>query len=443
MTEHRKRLRDVCLGLRDNAEATARAIGKLAELPLSEVRSAGLLREALREHGFAIDREFPQLPTAFVASAGSGGPVIGLLAEYDALPDCGPGGRGSGHGCGHNLLGAASAYAAIATAQVLREAGLPGTVRLYGCPAEETLVGKVYMARDGAFDDLDACLAWHPGGSNKADVGGGTAMDSLTYEFFGKTAHAASNPHEARSALDAIEIMNVAVNFLREHVPANVRMHYVIMDGGKAPNVVPAYARSWYFIRGADRDQVSQVSARVDKCAKAAALATETRMKRTVLTACYNRLANDAIAGALDRNLRHVGAPDFDQADAEAARALGASGEFDGEISEIGKTQGAGSSDEANVSWIAPLAVLIVTCFSQGTPGHHYLSHYEALAPAAMKGLAVATQTLALTALDLVVDAGLLQAAKDEFLKKTEGRPYDPVVPARQRPPVQDRIPTR
>jgi len=365
------------------------------------------------------------------------------LAEYDALPDCGPGGRGSGHGCGHNLLGAASAYAAIATAQVLREAGLPGTVRLYGCPAEETLVGKVYMARDGAFDDLDACLAWHPGGSNKADVGGGTAMDSLTYEFFGKTAHAASNPHEARSALDAIEIMNVAVNFLREHVPANVRMHYVIMDGGKAPNVVPAYARSWYFIRGADRDQVSQVSARVDKCAKAAALATETRMKRTVLTACYNRLANDAIAGALDRNLRHVGAPDFDQADAEAARALGASGEFDGEISEIGKTQGAGSSDEANVSWIAPLAVLIVTCFSQGTPGHHYLSHYEALAPAAMKGLAVATQTLALTALDLVVDAGLLQAAKDEFLKKTEGRPYDPVVPARQRPPVQDRIPTR
>jgi len=166
-------------------------------------------------------------------------------------------------------------------------------------------------------------------------------------------------------------------------------------------------------------------------------------MKRTVLTACYNRLANDAIAGALDRNLRHVGAPDFDQADAEAARALGASGEFDGEISEIGKTQGAGSSDEANVSWIAPLAVLIVTCFSQGTPGHHYLSHYEALAPAAMKGLAVATQTLALTALDLVVDAGLLQAAKDEFLKKTEGRPYDPVVPARQRPPVQDRIPTR
>lgn len=441
MTEHRKRLRDVCRGLRESAETTARAIGKLAELPLSESRSARLLREALQDRGFGIDREFPQLPTAFVASFGAGGPVIGLLAEYDALPDCGPAGKGSGHGCGHNLLGSASTYAAIATAQMLRETGLPGTVRLYACPAEETLVGKVYMARDGAFDDLDACLAWHPGANSRADVGGGTAMDSLTYEFFGKTAHAASNPHEARSALDAVEIMNVAVNFLREHVPGNVRMHYAIMDGGKAPNVVPAYARSWYFIRGADREQVSQVGARVDRCAKAAALATETRMKRTVLTACYNRLANDAIAGALDRNLRQVGAPAFDQADAEAARTLGTSGEFDRQISEIGRTQGAGSSDEGNVSWITPLAVLIVACFSQGTPGHHYLSHYESLAPAAMKGLAVATETLALTAWDLLVDAKLLQAAKDEFAEKSGGRPYDPVVPQKQRPPVQDRIP--
>ena len=443
MQPNKKRLAKICRDRQDQAEAAARAIGRLRELPLLETQSAALLREALTAGGFSIERGFPQMPTAFVASYGSGGPVIGLLAEYDALPDCGPGGKGPGHGCGHNLLGTAGTYAAIAVAQLLAEAGLPGTIKLFGTPAEETLVGKVYMARDGAFDGLDACLAWHPGAASRVDVGGGTAMDSLTYEFFGRTAHAAGNPHEGRSALDAVEIMNVAVNFLREHVPSNVRMHYAIMDGGKAPNVVPPYARSWYFIRGRDREQVAAVSERVDKCARAAALATETKMKRTILAACYNRLGNDAIAGVLDANLRLVGAPQFDDSDREAAKALGASGDLDDKIGDIKTEQGSGSSDEGNVSWITPLGVLNVACSSRGTPGHHYLVHEESLAPAAMKGLRVAVQTLAFSAWDLLTDPAVLKEAKEEFARKTEGRPYDPVIPARQRPPLQDRIPPR
>lgn len=427
--------------LRKESEEVALSIGNNPELPMREERSAALLQERLVAHGFRITQQFPLIPNAFVAEYGSGGPVIGLLAEYDALPDCGPGGKGPGHGCGHNLLGAASTYAAVALARVMEAQQIPGTVRLFGCPAEETLVGKPYMARDGAFEGLDACLAWHPGVHNEASSGSGTAMDSLAYEFFGRTAHAAGNPHDGRSALDAIEIMNVAVNFLREHVPPSVRLHYAIMDGGKAPNVVPSYARSWYYVRGTDRPQVADVSRRVHDCARGAALATGTRMKRTLLSVCYDRLANDAITGALDANLKLVGGPKLTKQDRAFAEGLGITGEFDSKVREISTSRGAGSSDEANVSWIAPLSVLHTACWAQGTPGHNYLVHLQSVAPAAMKGLAVAVQVLGLTAYDLLTDAKLLKEAREEFARRTKDSVYDPVLPLRQRAPIQDQIP--
>ena len=441
MTDNKQALLAVCTDLQEPSERAALEIGRLAELPLQEYESAALLKDALIREGFTIEREFPRIPNAFVACSGSGGPVIGLLAEYDALPDCGVGGKGPGHGCGHNLLGSGAVYAAVAAARHLAALGLPGTVKLFGCPAEETLVGKVYMARDGALDDLDACLAWHPGGGTNANNGSGAAMDSLTYEFFGRTAHAAGDPQNGRSALDAVEIMNVAVNFLREHVPSNVRIHYAIMDGGKAPNVVPAYARSWYYIRGEERDQVADVSARVDRCARGAALATETTMKRRILTAVYNRLPNDALARALDANLREIGAPEFSPEDQRLAKDLGVAGEFADAVKEINTSKGFASSDEADVSWITPMTVLSVACWAQGTPGHHHLIHQQATLPAAMKGLAVAVRALALTAWDLLVDPDLLASARAEFTERLDGRTYQPIIPARQRPPVQDRIP--
>jgi len=426
-------------GLRAEAEATALRLHELSELPMCEVQSAALLRDVLSSHGFRIEREFDLIPNAFIAAAGRGRPVIGILAEYDALPDCGADGRTPGHGCGHNLLGTASTFAAIALARVLKANSIRGTVKLFGCPAEETLVGKCYMARDGAFDRLDACLAWHPGAGTSVNNGSGAAMDSITYEFHGKTSHAAADPHNGRSALDAVEIMNVAVNFLREHIPSNVRIHYAIMDGGKAPNVVPPYARSWYYIRARDRKQVEEISARVDNCARAAALATDTEMHRTILAACYDRVPNDALSAALDRNLRTVGAPRFSAADRTAAAELGPDGGFARGIGSVSTGRGTASSDEANVSWLAPLGRFNIACWAKGTPGHHLLIHQQSQLPAAMKGMAVATKALALTGLDLMTDTDLRRQVKREFRKLTKGKAYDPVIPAGQPAPVQDR----
>jgi len=434
-------LMTVCRSLRKQAEQVAEQIGAYAELPMQEVRSAKLLEDVLLEYGFEIETRFDLIPNAFVAHFGRGRPVVGILAEYDALPQCSPDASAPGHGCGHNLLGAASTFAAVAIAKTMAAEGVRGTVKLFGCPAEETLVGKVYMARDGAFDDLDACLAWHPGAATSANNGSGAAMDSITYEFYGKTAHAAADPHHGRSALDAVEIMNVAVNFLREHVPSNVRIHYAITDGGKAPNVVPAYARSWYYVRGRDRAQVDEVTKRVDQCAEAGALATETELKRTLLAGCYDRLGNEAISQALDGNLRRVGGPRFSSKDREFVKSLEIDGKLSGKIGDIGRGRGTASSDEANVSWITPLGRLNAACWASGTPGHHRLVHQQSTAPAAYKGMMVAVKVLALTGFELLTDKGLRRKARQEFLKATRGKAYDPLIPAGQPAPVHDRLP--
>ncbi|MGD8239246.1 MAG: amidohydrolase [Armatimonadota bacterium] len=431
----------LCRRLQRKADDVAMRIGKFAELPMREERSSALAKEVLIEHGFAIEREFPLIPNAFVAARGKGRPVIGLLAEYDALPDCGPKAKGPGHGCGHNLLGTASVYAAIAAATVAEEQKLRGTVKLFGCPAEETLVGKVYMARDGAFKGLDACLAWHPGGGTRVNNGSGTALDSYSFEFHGKTAHAAGDPQSGRSALDAVEIMNVAVNFLREHMPPSCRVHYIISDGANAPNVVPAYARSWYFVRGQRRKDVDELARRVSKCAKAAALATETRLKVRHLTACYDRLGNDTLAHAMHENLKVVGPPRFTKADRELVRKLGLEGKFSGKLEDINTERGAGSSDEGNVSWFAPLVCLSTTCAAEGTIGHSYLKAEQARSPIGLKGMRVATKVLGLTAYDLLTDGKLRAKAKREFRRRSKGTKYDPVIPKGQPAPVDDIIP--
>lgn len=298
------------------------------QVALQETFACQLQIDDLVADGFRITRNVGGMPTAFVAEWGQGDPIIGFLGEYDALPELSQHSqptqapivaRGPGHGCGHNLLGTASLAAASALKAWLAATSRPGTVRYYGCPAEETLLGKTYMARDGVFDDLDAAITWHPGGVTGVFRGTTLAMDNLKFRFFGRAAHAGVSPEAGRSALDAVELMNVGVNFLREHVPSTVRMHYVITNGGSAPNIVPAEAEVWYFVRAPQRHEVESVTARVRRIAQGAALMTDTRVEEAYLSGCYNMLPNTVLIDLADEVLR--GLPPLTFTDAERAYA--------------------------------------------------------------------------------------------------------------------------
>ena len=439
MTKTQRDVAKTVAGIRGEMVRLSDAIHANPEEALLEFRSADLCEAALKRHGFRVERPFRHMPTAFIAAKGTRRPAIGILAEYDALPNCGPDG-GVGHGCGHNLLGAAAIAGAIAAASVLEARKKRGTIRLFGTPAEETLVGKCYMARDGAFDRLDACLAWHPGDLTRAANASWSANDSITFEFFGRTAHAAGCPEKGRSALDAVEIMNVAVNFLREHVEENVRIHYAVTDGGEVPNVVPDRAKSWYFVRGKNREQLEAVKARVIRCARGAALATETSLKVTTIAACYNHLTNDALFRAVERNLRGFGAPRFTMADEKGIRRLGIKGRLARGVSKPERGGLRPSSDEANVSWITPLARFDIACWAKDSRGHSTEIHLQANTRAAHKGMILAAKVFGATAVDLVTDGKTLAAARAEFRKKTRGFKYDPVVPKNQKPPIRDSV---
>jgi aminobenzoyl-glutamate utilization protein B len=436
MTKRRREIAEAVSRIRNEIIALADAIHDSPEEAFHEHKAADLTEAALKKHGFRVERPYCYMPTALIGRRGRGRPVIGMLAEYDALPNCGSKPGSVGHGCGHNLLGAAAACGAIAAAEVLARHRLPGTVKLFGTPAEETLAGKCYMARDGAFDGLDACLAWHPSDRTCAINGTGQAMDSIWFEFFGKMAHAAAQPHQGRSALDAVELMNVAVNYLREHVAENVRIHYMIAHGGDAPNIVPRYAKSWYYVRGKDRAQVNEVRARVIDCAKGAALATGTRMKVTVLEGAYNHLPNDVLAKEFDRTLRAYGSPGFTPADLKELRRLGAKTKPERGIGGIDEKFERASSDDANVSWLVAMSRFSTACWPKGTPLHSVTAHKLGKSGVAHKGMLLAGKVLGAAAVDLVTQPKLLAAAKAEFRKKTRGFKYDPVISRTQRPPV-------
>ena len=420
----------------------ARAVRKLvvdicgwAERPFREVKSANALADYMASQGFEVQFPYRKIPTAFRAVWGKGKPAVGMLGEYDALPNCGPEDGQWGHGCGHNLLGVAPAAGAVAAKRVLEGDGAKGTIIYYGCPAEETLGGKVYMARDGAFRDMDAVLAWHPAAGSGVNNAGGSSLDSLVYEFFGRTAHGAS-AHTGRSALDGVMLMDVAANYLREHVPENVRIHSVIRDGGDAPNVVPAYAKIWYFVRGKDRAEVDEVRKRLTGCAEGAATATETTMKWYRVTAVYPRLPNDAMCEATRKNLGLFGPPRPTQDDRKRARKLGLKGDFDTSIAKGTGSQGRGSSDEDNVSWLAPMGRFQLACYAKGAPGHHRGLAAQTALPFAQRAALQAAKVFAGTALDLCQNPELMRKARAEFRKRTKGFTYDPLVPKRQKVPV-------
>ena len=419
------------------ARRVSDAIADLAEPGFHEFESSKLLAGYLAGRGFRVDWPWRHMPTALKATRGRGRPVVGILAEYDALPNCGPRAGTWGHGCGHNLLGAGAAAGAVAAAEALEAKGLTGRVVLWGCPAEEILAGKVYMARDGAFRRHDAILAWHPGGKTGVEAKGGSSMDSVLVEFFGKTAHGAAAPHDGRSALDGVMLLDVAANYLREHVAENVRIHMCVLDGGDAPNVVPAYAKAWYYVRGKDRKQVDDVRRRLVACARGAAMATETRLKVTRLAGCYSRLANDAMASVVGRNLKLFGPPRVGARDEQNVRQLGKKPVFNRKLTAEGDKQGRGSSDEDSVSWLAPFGKFGVACISkEGVTGHHRDLAAQVKLPLAHRGMLRAAEVFAGVTVDLCSDAEPIAKAKTEFKKRTKGFRYDPLVPKRQKPPT-------
>jgi aminobenzoyl-glutamate utilization protein B len=284
------------------------------ELSMVEFKSSAKLQEYLAKNGFKLEKGVAGMATAFVATWGSGKPVIGIMGEFDALPNLSqeagvtskkpitPG--ASGHGCGHNLFGTSSATAAIAIAKAMEKHGIKGTVKFFGTPAEETLVGKVYMNRDGVFDGCDVIMDWHPGDTNSAGYSSLLAMDNIKFRFYGRSSHAGAAPHAGRSALDAVELMNAGANFMREHVVQEARIHYVITKGGEAPNIVPPFAEVWYYFRAPRRAQVDDMRAWLIDIAKGAGLMTQTRMEYQLLTAVYERLTNKALAQMGDQVVR-------------------------------------------------------------------------------------------------------------------------------------------
>ncbi len=291
------------------------------------------------------------------------------------------------------------------------------------------------MARDGAFRDLDAVLAWHPGTATGVSNFGGSSLDSLVFEFHGRTAHGAS-AHNGRSALDGVMLTDIAANYLREHIPENCRIHSVIRDGGDAPNVVPAYAKVWYFVRGKDRAQVDELRGRLIACARAAAIATDTEMKWHRITAVYPRLPNDPMCNLVADNVGLFGPPRATKADRTVVTKLGYKEGFDTSVTKGYGTQGRGSSDEDNVSWLAPMGRFTVVCYAKGTPGHHRDLAAQAILPFADRAIIQAAKIFAGSALDLVTKPDLLRKARSEFQRKTRGFTYDPLIPKRQKVPA-------
>ena len=443
------------------AEALSPEVGRMAtelwtlsETALRETRSAALLADVLEREGFKVERGVAEMPTAFVATWGQGRPVIGILAEYDALPGVGnapvprqeprPDGVTSGQGCGHNLFGAGSVGAALALQRAMKASGLAGTLKLYGTPAEETLVGKTYMARDGLFDGVDAMLEWHPDDRNAVNNMPNQANNNVTVEFFGRAAHSAADPWKGRSALDAVEILTHAVNLMREHVKPTARLHYVIPSAGEVPNVVPAYAKVWLFLRDADRATAQAHYEWLLKIAEGAALATQTTHKVTFTTGVHEYLFNRPLQEAMQRNLESVGAPAYgDEEQAFARQIQKGLGLPDFGLDTTVRKLAAGleppeggSTDVAEVSRITPTVGLMLATAGKDLPWHSWATSASHGLPGAARAATTAAKVLALTGIDLLTQPKLLAAARADFEKRTGGQPYRSPIPAGQKPPL-------
>jgi aminobenzoyl-glutamate utilization protein B len=424
---------------------TAQQIWGFAEVGYKEEKSSALLQSLLKGEGFEVRSGILGMPTAFVASVGSGAPVLAILGEFDALPGLSQEAVPSrkpivdgapGHGCGHHLYGAASAAAAIAVKNWMASSGAKGTLRFYGTPAEEGGSGKVYMVREGLFKDVDAVVAWHPGDRNDASPSSSLANISAKFRFTGVPSHAASAPEKGRSALDAVEAMNYMVNMMREHVPQETRIHYIITKGGDAPNVVPGAAEVYYYARHPDVTALKPIFDRIVNAARGAALGTDTKVDYEIMAGVYNVLPNETLSAVQERNLRRVGGVTYDakeQAFAEALRPLLPTGglplgsEKTIQPYVVGERGGA-STDVGDVSWVVPTVQLTAATWVPGTPAHSWQAVACGGTSIGAKGMMVAAKTMALTTAELFRDPALVSKAKAELEKARAGFTYAPLL---------------
>jgi len=424
----------------DHFGAVSRRIWETPELGFHETKSSGLLQQELRASGFAIQPGVGGMPTAFTASWGSGKPVIVLLGEFDALPglsqkdvptqDAVQAGA-PGHGCGHNLLGTASALAAVAIKEEMQARGLKGTIRYYGTPAEEGGGGKIYMIHAGLFRDVDAVLTWHPGDANRVNLGSNLANNGGKFRFYGVASHAAAAPERGRSALDGAMIMLNAVEFLREHVPQETRIQYIITNGGRATNVVPDFAEVELVARSPDAGILSGVWERILKCAQAGALASETRFEFEQGTNYAEVVPNDVLAEVLARGLRKAGGYPYSAEERKFAedlqKSLGAAAKRPGPETvqtDQSETNGLASSDVGDVSWVVPTAQFTAATFVPGTAAHTWQAAACAGSTIGRKGMLVAARTLALAGAELFEKPAEVQAAREAFDHRRAGRTW-------------------
>lgn len=431
------------------------AIWSYAELGLQEFRSSALLADTLEQAGFKVERGLAGMPTCFVATYGSGKPVIGLLGEFDALPMLSQKARvphqdpivegAPGHGCGHNTMCTAAAAAAIAVKEAIDQYGLKGTIKVFGSPAEEIVASRPHMIRAGLFSDVDAVIDNHSGSGFGTGYGrSGNALFSVIFTFRGKTAHGAS-AWGGRSALDAVEIMNVSTNFLREHLDPAYRMHYVILEGGEAPNVVPDKASVWYYVRNSD-ERVEAMYERVVNCAKAGALASGTELVSTrFVAAVHQNYSNKAAAELFQKNIELVGMPQWTEEEQAFAKALQKElkAQEQGMPMKVGNLRepspvsiGGGSSDVGDVTLVAPTATIRFPGQVPGALGHHWSSVACNYGSTAWKGLNAGAKAIAASAVDLMTRPEDLKKLRTEFEESVKKNPYRPFLPADAKPPL-------
>jgi len=445
-------------------------IWEFAELGLIEFKSSALLADELEKHEFRVERGIAGMPTAFVATWGEGKPVIGIMGEYDALPGLSqkkvprkePLEQGKpGHGCGHNIHGTSGMAATIAVRKAMEKHKIKGTIKFFGCPAEENFDGKVFMVRDGCFDGVNAVISHHPNSMNCATLESCLAVTSVKFHFHGKASHAGDSPEHGRSALDAVELMNMGVNYLREHVIQDARIHYIIEKGGDQPNIVPSYARSWYYVRAPERDQVEFIYDWILDIAKGAAMMTKTEVKIESLEGVYNYIPNRTIAELIVKNMREIGLPKYSQEDLKFAEEIAKTIDPEMKLAQLKKSKrpgwerlidkliddeipdpwgegevSHGSTDVADVSWQAPTVELGTAATVLGTPGHSWQDVAQGAVGLGHKSLIFAAKTMAATAIDLLTSEDTLNKAKEEHRKRIRGKKYRSPISPDHKPPL-------
>jgi len=451
IAEHEEELKEVCSTIWHNPERG-----------YHEYVACDTVCSVLVKNNFEVETGVAGLPTAIRATWGSGAPYIGFLAEYDSLPGLSqkctthrapdvP--DGYGHGCGHNLMATACLGAVLALKEEMKEKHLSGTIVYLGCPAEESMGGKIYMAREGVFKKLDCAISFHPMTLNKVTVGTGLSVNNAKFHFKGIPAHASADPYNGRSALDAVELTNVGINYLREHVTPDVRIHYTITDGGKAPNIVPDKACGWYFVRAVSRENVEEVYKRVVHVAEGAARMTDTELTVEFIGGCYNKLHNKVLCKLIHKCLEDTPREPWSDEEIEFARQINetAAGQYKKNLAKYHLSEGeqihdsvlplleensSASSDTGDVTWNIPTATFGTACVPLGTPGHSWQMTAGAGSSMGFKGAMYAARSMALWGVRLMEDPSILEEAREEFAEATKGRPYVSPVPEGVSAPV-------